>query len=427
MNRRVVIAGLTLTLLLLFVAGGLSLRPAPDPDVLRSCLVLLLLLWIFAAVQFARARPLPPGASGTARTDSPRPPGDHAGPSTPDHDGILQALPWPVYLVDREFRVLRCNRRAEELSRLFHSPAAVPEVLHGRIADAATHPGDWGSDDLRRVVRLSPPGQPEMSCLVQVVPLAAAAEATATWAVLVLDVTRLHPQREAETKAMGLLGHELKTPAAGLRLALHLLLEEKLGPLNAAQRELLEVGRDDCEHLLATLQALLELARLESGQIALHLLPIAPGELLAEAGAQWRQSGGEFILDLPTGLPPVLADASQAGRVLARFVANAGEQGVAGPPIELRARAPGDGYVRLSVVNRGSPLSDADQARVFEPFFRRPGPKRPGTGLELAHCRAIAALHGGRIGVHCSADAVEFFLDLRTAPSPAPASAGTMQ
>ena len=83
----------------------------------------------------------------------------------------------------------------------------------------------------------------------------------------------------------------------------------------------------------------------------------------------------------------------------------------------LRAQPRGDGYVRLSVANHGRPLSEVEQAQVFDPFFRRPGENAEGTGLGLAICREIAALHGGRVGVYCPAgsDLVEFFFDLRCA------------
>ena len=83
----------------------------------------------------------------------------------------------------------------------------------------------------------------------------------------------------------------------------------------------------------------------------------------------------------------------------------------------LRAKARGDGYVRFSVVNHGQPLSEPEQALVFDPFFRRPGENAEGTGLGLAICREIATLHGGRVGVFCPAgsDLVEFFFDLRRA------------
>jgi two-component system sensor histidine kinase QseC len=73
--------------------------------------------------------------------------------------------------------------------------------------------------------------------------------------------------------------------------------------------------------------------------------------------------------------------------------------------------------VRFSIINEGRQLSETDQAKVFDPFFRRPGEVAEGTGLGLSICREIATLHGGRVGVFCPANTnlVEFFFDVRRA------------
>ncbi|MBL9213851.1 MAG: sensor histidine kinase, partial [Opitutaceae bacterium] len=99
------------------------------------------------------------------------------------------------------------------------------------------------------------------------------------------------------------------------------------------------------------------------------------------------------------------------------FLSNAGKYGLPGGRVVLRVLPRADGYVRFSVVNHGRPFSEAEQAQVFDPFFRRAGENAEGTGLGLAICREIAALHGGRVGVHSPAgsDEVEFYFDLRRA------------
>jgi NtrC-family two-component system sensor histidine kinase KinB len=120
---------------------------------------------------------------------------------------------------------------------------------------------------------------------------------------------------------------------------------------------------------------------------------------------------------LSSDLPLVLVDPVHANRILGNFLSNAGKYGWPGRPVTLRVQPRGDGYVRFGVMNHGRPFSEAEQALVFDPFFRRPGESAEGTGLGLAICREIAVLHGGRVGVYCPAgtDLVEFFLDLRRA------------
>ena len=339
---------------------------------------------------------------------------------------ILEALPYPIYIVDRTFSVRQTNPRAEELSKGLGIPGSLPGEVRRQIDEAAAENKDMLGDDIRRAVRLVPndagtAGSLGGDSLPMIFLMAVVFGEEDGWAVLLVDVTRLRRNDEAKTKALATLSHEVKTPVSGIRMTVHLLLEGKLGAINADQRELLEVSRDDCERLLAVLQALLELARLESGRTELQPEPYAPAELLSEVmtanGDGVRRIGGELILEAPESLPDVLADPLHASRVLANFLSNAAKYGTAGKPVILRAQARGDGYVRFSIINEGRPLSEADQAKVFDPFFRRPGEVAEGTGLGLSICREIATLHGGRVGVFCPANTnlVEFFFDLRRA------------
>jgi K+-sensing histidine kinase KdpD len=90
-------------------------------------------------------------------------------------------------------------------------------------------------------------------------------------------------------------------------------------------------------------------------------------------------------------------------------------------PVTMHAELRADGFVRLSVRNRTSrPLSESDQAKVFEPFYRRSGEGAEGTGLGLTICREIAVAQNGRVGVWCSDDQVDFYLDLRIVVSSPP-------
>jgi signal transduction histidine kinase/HAMP domain-containing protein len=335
---------------------------------------------------------------------------------------ILDALPYPIYIVDDSLAVRQANPRAEALSRGLGISGVLPGEVRRQIDAAAAVNRDQVSDDIRRVVHLRTEGREEGDdYLPQVFRMAGAFGASDGWAVLLVDVTRLRQNIETKTKALATLSHEVKTPVTGIRMSLHLLLEEKLGALNRDQQELLEVARNDCERLLAVLQALLELARLETGRTELALTPQTPADLLAEAksahGERVRLAGGTLEVEMADSLPSVLADPLHAGRILGNFLSNAGKYGLPNRPVVLRVRPRDDGFVRFSVVNHGRPFSEAEQVRVFEPFFRRADEDAEGTGLGLAICRGIALLHGGRVGVYSPAgtDLVEFYLDLRRA------------
>jgi NtrC-family two-component system sensor histidine kinase KinB len=165
---------------------------------------------------------------------------------------ILETLPYPVYIVDEHFAVRQTNPRAEALSRALGIPGVLPGEVRRQIDAAVAENRDLVGDDLQRAVRLpGADGAPGDDYLPQIFRMAGAFGEGDGWTVLLMDITRLRRSVEAKTKALATLSHEVKTPVTGIRMTLHLLLEEKLGAVNADQRELLEVARNDCERLLA--------------------------------------------------------------------------------------------------------------------------------------------------------------------------------
>ncbi len=345
-----------------------------------------------------------------------------------DCRAILAALPYPVYIVDDGLSVRLSNPRGDALAASLGVPGALPAAVRRQIDEAAARGTELVNDDMRRVIELAPEGAPEASeagprttYLPQVFRLGDEPGLRGGWAVLLIDVTRLRQLDEAKTKALSTIGHEVKTPVTGIRMTLHLLLEEKLGPLNPDQRELLAAGRDDCERLLSVLQALLELARLESGRAILKLETASAELVLAQAEAMHgeivRQSGLALEVDpVPAELSPVQADVLHAARVLGNFLANAAKYASRDAPVRMRAEARADGFVRFTVANATErPLAEEEQARVFDPFYRRSGEQAEGAGLGLAIAREIATAHGGRVGVWSEGNQVEFYLDLRKA------------
>jgi len=199
---------------------------------------------------------------------------------------ILEALPYPIYIVDEDFKVRLTNPRAIELSNALKITGQLPGAVRRCIDQAAALGCELVGDDLQRAVEIPLPDAPvgpTPTYLPQVFRMAATPGTTAGWAVLLMDVTKLRQFDQAKTKAIATLGHEVKTPVTSIRMTLHLLLEEKIGVLTPDQRELVTAGRDDCERLLVVLQALLELARFESGRVVMKPVPVAPADLLAQA------------------------------------------------------------------------------------------------------------------------------------------------
>src|SRR5207253_2003332 len=131
-------------------------------------------------------------------------------------------------------------------------------------------------------------------------------------AVLLQDVTRLRLLDQVKSNLVATASHELKTPLTSIRLAVHLLLEEAAGPLADKQTELLVDARENCGRLLAMVNNLLDLARLEQGWRQLAVGPTAPEALVQSAAEAIRpqavDKGVAVVVDVPPNLPPVAVD-----------------------------------------------------------------------------------------------------------------------
>jgi signal transduction histidine kinase/HAMP domain-containing protein len=220
-------------------------------------------------------------------------------------------------------------------------------------------------------------------------------------AVLLQNVTRFRLLDQAKSDLVATVSHELKTPLTSVRLALHLLLEETVGPLTPKQVELLLDARDNAERLLARVNNLLDLTRFERGREQLNIQPEAPADLLRTAADAIRpraqDKGITLTVQAPADLPPVAVDPLRLGHALGNLLDNALTYTDRGGRIELSAAAV-DGDITLTVADTGVGIPPEHLPHVFERFYRIPGHSRHGgTGLGLALVREIVTAHGGSV------------------------------
>ena len=236
-------------------------------------------------------------------------------------------------------------------------------------------------------------------------------------AVVLQDVTRFRLMDEVKTNLVSTVSHELKTPLTSIRMGLHLLLEEKIGPLNAKQLELLLAAREDSERLLRMINDLLDLARLESGQTRQRLEVVSPQTLIDDALPDLRSlleaQDSRLVADVAPDLPEVTVDSRQISHVFSNFVSNAARFSKPGEEIVLSVKQIGK-TVRFSVLDHGPGIAKEFQSRVFERFFRIPGTEESnGVGLGLAIAKEIVVAHGGNIGLRSApGTGSEFYFDL---------------
>ena len=216
-------------------------------------------------------------------------------------------------------------------------------------------------------------------------------------------MTSLREQQELKRSAVTTVSHQLRNPLTSIRMSVHLLLEETLGPLNARQTELLLAAREESERLTAVVEELLDLNRMESGKTLLDIEAIAPCALVRDAlepfRADARDKGITLDYSVPDDLPNVLGDSKRLQHVISNLVSNALRFTRPGGSVTVSAEA-GDEVVKFKVSDTGMGIAPEHQPRLFEPFFRVPGQEKPsGIGLGLAIVREIIAAQGGNVGV----------------------------
>jgi two-component system, NtrC family, sensor histidine kinase KinB len=323
----------------------------------------------------------------------------------------IDSLPDPVVVFDLSGAIVNVNQAAETLVGLHLEgevgrPLAslepsVRECLERVRSHVLGGKGAYvprGFDEAVRVV--APPG--DLYLLPRATPVHSEEGAVTGASVVLQDVTRLRRVDDLRNNLVSTVAHELRTPLTSLRMAIHLCLEQTAGPLTEKQADLLHAAREECERLQAMVDELLDLARIQSGRIDLHRLPVAADALVEAAADAYRGAAQErrLLLDceVPPDLPDVFADRERLQLVLSNLLANAIRHTPAGGKITVRVRKGDSSSVRFEVSDSGPGIPAEYQAAIFDKFVCIPA-MPGGTGLGLSIAKEVVEAHAGRIGV----------------------------
>jgi signal transduction histidine kinase len=218
--------------------------------------------------------------------------------------------------------------------------------------------------------------------------------------LMLTDVTRWRHLDEVKTDLISTVSHELKTPLTSIRLAIHILLNEKLGPLSPQQMELLVTAREDSDRLYRVIEDLLDISRIEAGQAEITFQPINVDELVLQATDKMRAAFLDrkitLNIELAPDVPRVLADPIRLQLVFDNLLSNALKYTGMGGKVTIAAQ-PEDSMVRFAVEDTGIGIAPEYLPRIFEKFFRVPGQEQISSGLGLTIAKETVEAHGGAI------------------------------
>lgn len=325
---------------------------------------------------------------------------------------VLEAVGDGIFLLDGEGLVRLWNRAAEVVTGL-----AAEDVLDRPVAAAL--PG-WG-ELVDRIPIAEGPASPRSVTLPVSVGgrelwLSFVAVRGAAGVVYAFrDLTSERRLEEEKTHLVATISHELRTPMAAVYGAAETLLRrDDLAP--EQRRELLAMIGAQAARLTAIVESVLLTSRLDRGDVEVDREPVDVTKVArATVEAMRSRLTPAVSLELEAGQDAVNAagDADRIQQVLVNLLDNAIKYG-GGSPVTVRVDRV-DGVVRLSVRDFGPGLSAAEQARIFDKFYRA-GPqltRAGGTGLGLYISRELVRRMGGRLDVHSELGAgATFVLEL---------------
>jgi len=205
---------------------------------------------------------------------------------------------------------------------------------------------------------------------------------------------------------VSIVSHQLKAPLTGLRWSCDILGSDKTGPLNDKQREYVGDIEENVTRMIKLVNDLLDMSRIDSGRMVMNITDVdikkVSEEVMKDLNAFATANNVGIFLESEEGLPSVRTDVMRIRMVLQNFVDNAvkyiGENKKG--EIHIVLRDDGD-MVYCAVKDNGIGISEEDQKKIFEKFFRGKEVTRKqtiGTGLGLYIAKAAVESSGGKIG-----------------------------
>ncbi len=326
-------------------------------------------------------------------------------------EAIIEAVPDPLIVIDRQRRVVRTNAASTEFIGASAEPRDLAAALRNPLLLAAADAVLRGEPASSVEFTLSVPTEQVLRARFARIADAPgeAAAPGATAAILTLhDVTALKRSEQMRADFVANAGHELKTPLATLIG----FIETLLGPARddpAARERFLGIMHEQAGRMARLVDDLLSLSHIELNE---HVAPtgrVALAPVIDEVarGLELRAGGREITIAraLPTDLPEVLGDRDELAQIVQNLLDNAVKYGRPRSEVRVTGGAgsgPAGTMVRIAVSDQGDGIASEHLPRLTERFYRVDTARSRelgGTGLGLAIVKHIVSRHRGRLDI----------------------------
>jgi len=225
-------------------------------------------------------------------------------------------------------------------------------------------------------------------------------------AVTVLrDITKLKEIENIKSQFVSMVAHELRAPLAAVEGWLDIVISGEAGGDRTLERQWLERAKERSKSLLALINDLLEINKIEAGKVAQKMEPVPVAQVILKIAdflkPEADKRGISFAIRLPDGLPAVPADLQDMEKLFTNLISNAIKYNVDNGSITVSGGVD-ENYVGLHIQDTGIGIAKEDLPRIFEDFYRVENPQTrqiSGTGLGLTIAKKIVDSHFGHIEV----------------------------
>jgi two-component system sensor histidine kinase VicK len=308
---------------------------------------------------------------------------------------ILANIAEGVVAVDRDGHVVLWNAAAEEITGV---PA--PEAVGRTPAQVLQRELESETGGTNRLIAI-PRGGTEVWLSLSEAVMRDPAGAVAGRIFAFRDISAEHGVEQMKSDFVSTVSVELRTPLTSIYGFAQTLLRGDIQFTEEERTTFLEFIARESERLTEIVDALLNVARLDTGDLTVELTPTDVAALVNDviAGAQRAGENGQtFVADVPEGELAANADPEKLRQVLDQLVSNAVKYSPPGGTVILSARKAGEA-VEVSVTDEGAGIPVAERERIFSKFYKSGDGQARGTGLGLFIAQGLVREMGGRMWV----------------------------
>ena len=219
------------------------------------------------------------------------------------------------------------------------------------------------------------------------------------------DIAKMREVDRLKDEFVSLVSHELRTPLTSIRGSVQLVLDDPQAAPDAEHRQLLQIALNNCERLVRIINDILDVSKIESGNLALRRKPAHVAELVRQSmdvvATPARNARVAVAANVPANLKAVMVDPDRIVQALVNLLSNAVKFAPTDSTVTVNVTGT-DHTVTIAVADQDEGIAPENLNRLFQKFHQvdsSSSRKKGGTGLGLAITKALVEQHGGRIFV----------------------------